>query len=103
MLPGRIGFCTDRTAGVVPAQASQMTVGLALAALGTSPVHNVVIQLALAVADNQVLAANLGLLHVACERHHNRGICLIFPSVSWRKPPRGLTLDQLGVVGGDAQ
>ena len=80
-----------------------MTVGLTVTALGAPSICDIVVQFALAVADNQVLAANLGLLDVARERHHNRGICLMFPSVSQREPPRGLTLDQLGVVGGDAR
>jgi hypothetical protein len=93
MLLGLMGVCTDSTAGAVSAQGSWMTIGLTFAALGTPSVRNVVIQLTLAVADYQVLTANLGLLDVACERHDNRRICLIFPSVGWCKPPRGLTLD----------
>jgi hypothetical protein len=103
MLLSLMEVCTDCTARIVPAQGSWMTVGLTLTTLGAPPVCNVVVQLALAVADNQVLTANLGFLDVACERHDNRRICLMFSSVSWCKPPWGLTLNQLGIVGGDAQ
>ena len=102
MLFGLMGVSTDCTAGVVPAQGSGMTVGLTLAALGAPPVRNVVVQLALPVADNQVLTANLGLLDVACERHNNRGVCLVLLSLSRCKPSRGLALDQLRVIGRDA-
>jgi hypothetical protein len=102
MLLRLVGVGTDCTTGIVPAQSSWMTIGLTLAALGASSVCNVVIQLALAVAHNQVLTANLGLLDVACECHDNRGICLMFASVIRCKPSWGLPLDQLGVVGGDA-
>jgi hypothetical protein len=79
-----------------------VTVGLTLATLGASPVRNVVIQLALTVANDEVLTANLSLLDVARERHDNCGVCLVLSSVSRREPSRSLALDQLGVIGRDA-
>ena len=79
-----------------------MTVGLTLAALGASPIRNVVIQFALTVANDEVLTANLSLLDVAYERHDNRGVRLVFSSVRRREPSWGLALDQLWVIGRDA-
>ena len=95
-----MGLCTDRAAGVIPAQGSRMSVALALAALGASSVRNVIIQFALAVADDEVLAANIGFRDVACQCHNNCGVCLLLSSVSRGEPPRGLPLDELGVIGG---
>jgi hypothetical protein len=79
-----------------------VTVSLALPALGTSPVRDVVIQFALTVANDEVLTANLSLLDVAYERHNNCRVCLGSSSVSWYEPSRGLALYQLWVIGRDA-
>jgi hypothetical protein len=101
VLLGLVGFCTDCTARVVSAQCHWVTVSLALTVLGASSVRNVVIQLALTVANDEVLTANLSLLDVAYERHDNRGVCLVFSSISRYEPSRGLALYQLWVIGRD--
>jgi hypothetical protein len=79
-----------------------VTEGLTLATLGASSIRNVIIQLTLTVADDEVLSANLSLLDVAGESHDNRGVYLVLSSVSRREPSRSLALDQLGVIGRDA-
>jgi hypothetical protein len=78
-----------------------MTIGLTFTALGTPPVRNVVIQFTLTIANDEVLTANLSLLDVACERHDNRGVCLVLSSVGRCEPSWSLTLNQLGVIGRD--
>jgi len=78
-----------------------VSVALALAALGASSVCNVIIQFALMVTHDEVLAANIGFLNVACQRHNNCGMCLLLLSVSRSEPSWGLPLDELGVVGGE--
>jgi len=76
MLPGLVWACANRTVGVVLAQCSRMTKRLTLATLCASPICNIVVQLALAIADNQVLTPNLSFLDIASECHHNSGIRL---------------------------
>ena len=75
-----------------------MTVGLTLAALGGFPIRNIVVQFALSVANDEVLAANLSLLDVSCECHDNRGVRFVFSSVCLYEPSRGLAFRQLGVL-----
>ena len=75
-----------------------MTIGFSLAALGGFPIHNVVVQFALTVANDEVLAANLSLLDVACECHDNRGVRFVFSSIGRCERSWGLALCQLGVI-----
>jgi hypothetical protein len=102
MLPNLMGFCTDYTSRVDSVQSHWVTVSLALTVLGASSIRDIVIQLALTVANDEVLTANLSFLDVAYERHDNRGVCLVFSSVSWYEPSWGLALYQLWVIGRDA-
>jgi hypothetical protein len=78
-----------------------MSIGLAVVALGASSVWDVVIQLAFAVADNQVLAANASLLDISCEGHHYSGVGFAFASIGGSQPTWRLALHKLRVVGGN--
>jgi hypothetical protein len=101
VLSSFVGFSTNCTAGVVLAECSRMTVCLAVSALGTPSVCDVVVQLAFAVAYNKILATNGSFLDVACECHNDCGVCFGHPSVGRSQPPWGLTLNQLGIVSSD--
>jgi len=70
---GLVGFRADGAAGGVPAQGCWLPIALAVAALGASPVRDVVIELAFAVADCEVVSSNVGYLDTAGEGHDNRG------------------------------
>jgi hypothetical protein len=57
-----------------------MSIGLAVVVLDAPSGCDVVIQLAFAVADNQVLTANATLLDISCEGHHYSGVRFAFAS-----------------------
>ena len=59
-------------------------------------------ELAFAVANREVLAFDIGHLDTASKSHNDRRGCFVFASVSWGEPARGLSLNQLGAVSGDA-
>jgi hypothetical protein len=96
-----VGVGADRTARVVPAQCSWVAIALTLTALCAPSVRNVIIQFALAIANDEVLTTNLSLLDVACECHHNGRVYLVLSSVGRCEPSWGLALDQLRVIGRD--
>jgi hypothetical protein len=78
-----------------------VTVGLTFTVLRALPIRNVVIQFTLAVANDEVLTANLNLLDVACKCCDGCRVRLVLSSVGRRKPSPGLALDQLGVIRRD--
>jgi hypothetical protein len=102
MLFGLVEICTNSATGVTSAKSSRVTIDLAIPALRASSVCNIVIQLAPTVANNEVLSANIGLLHIACKCNHNCRVCFVLSSVSWGEPLWGLPLDQLWVVRREA-
>jgi len=70
---GLVGFRADGAVGGVPAQGSRVSIALAVAALGASPVRDVVVELAFAVAHREVVSSDVGYLDTAGEGHDNRG------------------------------
>ena len=70
---GLVAFCADGTAEGVPAQGYQVSVTLAVTALGVSSVRDVVVELAFAVADGEVVSSDVGYLDPAGEGHNDRG------------------------------
>ena len=78
-----------------------MSISLAVVALGAPSVWDVVIQLAFAVADNEVLTANASLLDISCEGHHYSGVRFTFASFGGSQPAWRLALHELRVVGGN--
>jgi hypothetical protein len=78
-----------------------MTVCLAVSVLGTPSIRDVVVQLAFAIAHNQIPTANGGFVDVARKHHNDCGVCFGYLSIVRSQPPRGLTLYQLGIVSGD--
>jgi len=101
MLFGFVGVCADRTAGGVSAQSSGVSVGLAVVTLGAPTVCDMVFQLTLAVADDEVLAANACLFDIPCKCHDNCRVRFVFSSTGRSKLPWRLALDELGVVSGN--
>jgi len=62
----------------------------------------VVTELALAVADGEVVSSNVSLIGATAEGHDYRRGCFLFASVCWGEPVWHLAVDHLVVVGGDA-
>ena len=62
----------------------------------------VVTELALAVADGEVVSSNISLIGATAEGHDYRRGCFLFVSVCWGEPAWHLAVDHLVVVGGDA-
>ena len=98
MIAGVVGASTNGTAGVVLAEGSRVSIGLAVVALCAPSVCDVVIQLAFSFADNEILTPNASLFDVAHKCHHNCRIGLVFAPFSSSQQPWCLTLDQLRVV-----
>ena len=96
-----VGVCADRTAGGVLVQSSGVSVGLAVVTLGASTVCDIVLQLTLAVADDEVLVANACLFDILCKCHDNCRVRFVFSLTGRSKPPWRLALDELGVVSGN--
>jgi hypothetical protein len=72
MLSGIVGTGADGTAGVVPTKRSRISIGLAVVVLGTSSIWDVVVQLALLVAHDKVLASDCILFDITGQCHNNR-------------------------------
>jgi hypothetical protein len=94
-----VGASADSTAGVVSTKGCRVSISLAVVTLRTPTVGDVVLQLALSIADNKVLATNASLFNVSSECHNNCGMRFVFPSVGRDKPSWCLALDKLGIVG----
>jgi len=58
MLFGFVGACADGTARGISAQSGKLSIGLAVVTLHTPTVCDIVFQLTLTVADNEVQATN---------------------------------------------
>ena len=70
---GLVGFRADGTVAGVPTHGCRVSIALAVVALGASPIRDVVIELAFAVADCEVVSSDVGQLDTAGEGHDNRG------------------------------
>jgi len=70
---GLVGFRADGAAGGLPAEGCRVSIALAVVALCASPVRDVVVELAFAVADHEVVSSDVGHLDTAAEGHDNRG------------------------------
>jgi hypothetical protein len=102
VLSSFVGSSADSTSGVIAAKGSRMTISLALSALGASSVGDVVVQLAFAVANYEVLAADGYFLDIACKRHDNGRVRFVLTPLGCCKPTWRLTLYQLRVIGSNA-
>jgi len=68
-----VGFRAEGAAGGVPAQGCRVSVALAVAVLGASPLRDIVVELAFTVADREVVSSDVGHLDTAGEGHDDRG------------------------------
>jgi len=79
-----------------------VAIPLAVAALCTPAVRDVLLELAFPVADNQVVQSNISFLDVFCERHDDGGVCLVLTPVCRGQPSWSLYLYKLMVVYSNA-
>ena len=102
MLSSRVGTGANGTAGMVSTQRSRMSICLAVVALGTLSVGNVIVQLALPIAHDEVLMADCVLLDIFCQHHYNRRGCFMLATFRGCQPAWRLPLYELQIVGSDA-
>jgi len=96
-----VGTGANRTANFIPTEGYRVSVGLAIVALGTAPIWDVVVQLAFPIADDPILAANCTLLDITRQCHNNRRVGFMLAMVCGYQPAQHLPLYQLRVIGGD--
>ena len=96
-----VGTGTNSTGNVIPTEGSGVSAGLAIVALGTPPIWDVVVQLAFPIAYDQVLTADRTLLDIIHQCHDNCRVGFMLATVCRCQPARRLPLYQLLVIGGD--
>ena len=101
VVSGFVGAGTNGGAGVILAERSWVSIGLAFAALCASSVGDIDFQLTLSVTYDDVLAANSILLDITDMCHNNCRAHLVLSTFRGSKPAWRLSLDQLGIVGRD--
>jgi len=102
VLSSRVGTGANGTAGTVSTQRSRMSICLAVVALGAPSVGNVIVQLALPIAHDEVLTADCVLLDISHQRHYSRRGCFMLVTFRGCQPAWRLPLYELRIVGSDA-
>ena len=81
MVVGLVKVGANGTSWRFVAQGGRMAISLAVLALSTPAICNVVLDLAFSVPDDQILATDISFLDISCKCHNDGGVCLVFTSV----------------------